>query len=82
MTTCTVKKYNIYLGVIVSKILTRVLLRKREKEIVFVQQKQSVPMSNNDFVTMNIFLCLKNSSYLQKWPLKMPGKRFLAKRGR
>ena len=30
----------------------------REKEIVFAQQKQSVPMSINEFVEMTIFLCL------------------------
>ena len=30
----------------------------REKEIVFAQQKQSVPMNINDFVEMTIFLCL------------------------
>ena len=29
----------------------------REKEIVFAQQKQSVPMSINEFVEMTIFLC-------------------------
>ena len=31
---------------------------RREKEIVFAQQKQSVPMSINEFVEMTIFLCL------------------------
>ena len=36
---------------------TRVLLRKR-KRIVFAQQKQSVPISINEFVEMTIFLCL------------------------
>ena len=36
---------------------TRVLLRKG-KEIVFVEQKQSVPMSINQFVEMTVFLCL------------------------
>ena len=30
----------------------------REKEIVFAQQKQSVPMSINEFVEMTIFMCL------------------------
>ena len=29
-----------------------------EKEIVFAQQKQSIPMSINEFVEMTIFLCL------------------------
>ena len=29
----------------------------REKEFVFAQQKQSVPMGINDFVEMTIFLC-------------------------
>ena len=30
----------------------------RKKEIVFVQQKQSVPISINQFVEMAVFLCL------------------------
>ena len=30
----------------------------REKEIVFAQQKQSVPVNINEFVDMTIFLCL------------------------
>ena len=30
----------------------------REKKIVFAQQKQSVPMSINQFVEMSVFLCL------------------------
>ena len=30
----------------------------REKEIVFAQQKQIVPMSINHFVEMTVFLCL------------------------
>ena len=37
--------------------LTRVLLRKRKRNC-FAQQKQSVPMSINEFVEMTIFLCL------------------------
>ena len=38
----------------------------REKEIVFAQQKQSVPMSINEFVEMTIFLCLTNFSVYDK----------------
>ena len=38
----------------------------REKEIVFAQQKQSVPMSINDFVEITIFLYLIGFSIYAK----------------
>ena len=38
----------------------------REKEIVFAHQKQSVPMSINQFIEMTIFLCLICSSISDK----------------
>ena len=44
------------------KLLERVQIQiefcfAREKEIVFAQYNQSVPMSINDFVKLTIFLC-------------------------
>ena len=38
----------------------------REKEIVFAVQKQSIPMSINEFVEMTIFLCLIGFSIYDK----------------
>ena len=38
----------------------------REKEIVFAQQKQSIPMSINQFVEMTVFLCLICFSFVDK----------------
>ena len=46
----------------------------REKEIVFAQEKQSLPMSTFDFAEMTILLCLiwfffhlcENLTFLQK----------------
>ena len=38
----------------------------RGKEIVFAQQKQSVPMSINQFVEMTVFLCLTCFSIYDK----------------
>ena len=38
----------------------------REKEIVFAVQKQSIPMSINQFVEMTVFLCLISFSIYDK----------------
>ena len=51
----------------------------REKEILFAQQKQNIPVSINDFVEMTIILCLIFDPFMQKFnlPAKMWGNDFL-----